>query len=114
AEPRRVHGAVVTDGGAGPDLHALRAVDVHDRAVLHVGAAPHDDRLEVGAHDGVVPDGGALLDGHVADQHRRRRDERGGMHARMFALEAEQWHGCDPRSMLEVSSSYFGRVWSGD
>ena len=109
AEPGGVHGAVVADGGAGADLDALRAVDVDDRAVLHVGAAPHDDRLEVGADDGVVPDRRALLDRHVADEDRGRRDERGRVHARRFPFEAEQWHEVVPRSMLEVPSSLVRR-----
>src|SRR5438132_14054941 len=110
AEPGRVHGAVVADRGAGADLDALGAVDVHDRAVLHVGAPVDDDRLEIGAHHRVVPDRGALLDRDVADDDRRRRDERRRMHARMLSLEAEQWHGCGPRSMLVVFSSYVRRA----
>ena len=58
----------------------------------------HDDRLEVGAHHGVVPDRRALLDRHVADEDRGRRDERRRMHARRFSFEAEQWHdGCPPQ-----------------
>src|SRR5438270_364270 len=110
AEPGRVHGAVVADRGAGADLDALGAVDVHDRAVLHVGAPVDDDRLEIRAHHRVVPDRGALLDRDVADDDRRRRDERRRMHARMLSLEAEQWHGCGPRSMLVVFSSYVRRA----
>src|SRR5205807_1666716 len=58
------------------------------------------------AEHGVVPDRGALLDRHVADDHGSRRDECGGMNPRALALEAEQWHGLDPRSMLEVPTSY--------
>src|SRR5207245_10542229 len=38
--------------------------------------------------------------------HGSRRDECGGMNPRALALEAEQWHGLDPRSMLGVPTSY--------
>ncbi|PYN79152.1 MAG: hypothetical protein DMD96_18625 [Candidatus Rokuibacteriota bacterium] len=106
AERCRVDRAIVPDRRAGADLSARAGRDVHDRAVLHVGTATDDDRVEVPAEHGVVPDGGALLDGDVADDHGGGRDERGGMDLRTLALEAEQWHGLDPRSILEVPTSY--------
>src|SRR2546430_14548631 len=81
-------------------LGPLARRHVHDRAVLHVGASADDDRVEVGAEHGVVPHGRVLLDRDVADEHRGRRDEGGRMHLGALSLEAEQWHGHDPRSML--------------
>src|SRR5881397_4015187 len=106
AERRRVDRAVVTDRRAGADRGPAARGDVHDRAVLHVGAAADHDRVEVAAQHGVVPDGGALLDRDVADDHGGGRDERGRVDLRTLALEAEQWHGLDPRSILGVPSSY--------
>jgi len=44
------------DGGAAADLDAGARRHVHDRAVLHVGAGPHDDGVQVAAQHGVVPD----------------------------------------------------------
>src|SRR5262249_9434062 len=104
AERGGVDRAVVADGRAGADLGAAARRHVDDRAVLHVGAAVHDDRVEVAAKHGVVPDGGALLDRHVADDHGGRRDERRGVDLRALPLEAEQWHALDPRSILGAPS----------
>src|SRR6267142_2207268 len=104
AERRRVDRAVVADRRAGADLGAPARRHVDDGAILHVGAAADHDRIEVAPEDGVVPDGRALLDRHVADDDRGGRDERGRMHLRALALEAEQWHGLDPRSILEIGS----------
>src|SRR5882724_7473690 len=104
AERRRVDRAVVADRRAGADLGSPARRHVDDGAILHVGAAAHHDRVEVAPEDGVVPDGRALLDRHVADDDRGGRDERGRMHLRTLALEAEQWHGLDPRSILEIGS----------
>jgi len=84
------------------DLDAGAGRHVHDRAVLHVGALAHDDRIQVAAQHRVVPDGGARLDGHVADEDGGGRDERGRVNVRLLAFEAEEWHGLDPRSMLDV------------
>src|SRR5881296_2077852 len=106
AERRGVDRAVVADRRAGADLGAAARRHVDDRAVLHVGAAVHDDRIEITAEHRVVPDGGSLLDRHVADDHGGRRDERGGMNLRALSLEAEQWHALDPRSILGVHTSY--------
>src|SRR5437867_3751203 len=106
AQRRGVDRGVVADRRAGADLGPAARRDVHDRAVLHVGAAADHDRIEVSAEHGVVPDGGALLDRHVADDHGGGRDERGRVDLRTLALEAEQWHGLDPRSILGVPSSY--------
>src|SRR5215468_6269518 len=106
AERRGVDRAVVVDGRAGADLGAAARRHVDDRAVLHVGAAAHDDRIEVAAEHRVVPDGGALLDRDVTDDHGGRRDECGRVDFRALALEAEQWHALDPRSMLGVPTSY--------
>ena len=74
-----------TDTGAG------RHVD--HRAVLDVGARPHDDRIEVRAQHRVVPDGRARLHGDVADEHGRRRDERVGRDRRSFPAVAVERHG---------------------
>src|SRR6266850_1871750 len=104
AERRRVDRAVVADRRAGADLGSPARRHVDDGAILHVGAAAHHDRVEVAPEDGVVPDGRALLDRHVADDDRGGRDERGRMHLRALALEAEQWHGLDPCSILEIGS----------
>ena len=49
---------------------------VDHRVVLHVGAGAHDHRRVVGADHRAVPDRRAVLDDHVADQRRGRRDER--------------------------------------
>src|SRR4029434_10429304 len=103
AEQRRVDRAVVADGRAGADLGAPARRHVDDGAILHVIPAAHHDRVEVAAEHGVVPDGRALLDRHVADNDRGGRDERGRMHLRALALEAEEWHGLDPRSILALA-----------
>src|SRR5262249_38299834 len=84
--------AEMRDRGAGADLDAVDRCHMEDRAVLHVGSAADDDRRKVGAHDGVVPDGGVLLDGHVADDGRSRRDERGRMDAGRLAFERVERH----------------------
>src|SRR3989442_1460363 len=102
----RVDRAVVADRGARAHLGSLARRDVHDRAVLHVRAAADDDRVEVGAEHGVVPHRRVLLDRDVPDEHRGRGDERGRMDLRASSLEAEQWHGLDPRSMLGLLPSY--------
>ena len=88
----RVHHAEVADGRARADLDAAHRRDVDHRAVLHVGAAAHHDRVEVGAEHGVVPDRRVLLHGDVADEARGGRDERGGMNARRLAFEREERH----------------------
>src|SRR6058998_2592802 len=106
AQGGRVDRAVVADRGSRSDFRALARRDVHDGAILHVRAPAYDDRVEVGAEHGVVPHGRVLLDRDVADEHRGRRDEGGRMDLRALSLEAEQWHGLDPRSMLGVPSSY--------
>src|SRR5258706_290480 len=105
-EPRRVDRAVGADRRAGADLGPATRRDVHDGAVLDVGAAAYDDRIEVAAEHGVVPHGRALLDRHVSDDHGGGRNERGRMDSRALALEAEQWHGLDPPSMLGGPTSY--------
>src|SRR5438309_6550008 len=102
----RVDRAVVANRRARAHLGSLARRDVHDRAVLHVRAAADDDRVEVGAEHGVVPHRRVLLDRDVPDEHRGRGDERGRMDLRASSLEAEQWHGLDPRSMLGLLPSY--------
>jgi hypothetical protein len=92
----------VTDGRATADLDARACRHVHDRAVLHVGPLADDDRIQIAAQHRVVPDRGARLDGHVADEDGGGRDERGRVDVRLLAFEAEEWHGLDPRSMLGV------------
>src|SRR5437773_1851293 len=102
----RVDRAVVANRRARAHLGSLARRDVHDRAVLHVRAAADDDRVEVGAEHGVVPHRRVLLDRDVPDEHRGRGDERRRMDLRASSLEAEQWHGLDPRSMLGLLPSY--------
>ncbi len=84
-----MHRAVVADGGAGADLHPAARRDVHHRAVLHVGAGAHDDRVEVRAQHGVVPDARARADRHVADDPASRRDEGAGVDLRRLAIDAD-------------------------
>src|SRR5262245_17641391 len=103
AERRRVDRAIGADGRARADLHAAAGRDVDDGAILHVGASANHDWIEVAAKHGVVPHRCALLDGHVADENRGGCDERRRMDLRALALEAEQWHGLDPRSILETA-----------
>src|SRR5262249_40598418 len=112
AERRSVDRAVVADGRARADVGAAAGRDVDDGAILHVGAAPHYDRVEVAAKHGVVPDRRALLDRHVADENRGGRDERRRVHLRALALEAEQWHRLDPRSILEIGFSSYSNAES--
>ena len=88
-----VHDAAVADGGVAADHQGLAGRGVQDRVVLHVGALADHDRADVGAQHGAVPDAGALLDGHVADQGRGRGDEGVGVDGGALALELEQWHG---------------------
>src|SRR3989449_9598089 len=42
----------------------------------------------------------------ISDEHRGWRDEGGRMDLRAFSLEADAWHGLDPRSLLGVRSFY--------
>ena len=58
--------------------------------------SPIDDRADVGAEHGAVPDARALLDGHVADQGRGRGDEGVGVDGGALALELVQRHGDIP------------------
>src|SRR3989304_5188698 len=60
----------------------------------------------IGAEHGVVPDGRVRLDRDVADEHRRRRDERRRVDRRALSLEAEEWHGLDPRRMPRGPPSF--------
>src|SRR5262249_41898439 len=93
AEGGRVNEAEMAHRRPRAHVGAARRRHVNDRAVLHVGAAADDDGREVGPHYRVVPDGGVLLHGDVADEFGGGRDERGGMHARRFAFEREERHG---------------------
>jgi len=63
---------------------------VHDRVVLHVGAAPDDHRRVVGAHDDAVPDRRAGFDDDVAHERRGRRDERRRVDADYRATDASR------------------------
>src|SRR5947208_324151 len=101
---RAVHDRGVADGGDRADRHGVHRRHVDHRAVLDVGAAAHDDGREVGAQHRVVPDRRVFLDRHVADEHGGRRNERARMDARRLSLEAEQWHGARPRSILETAA----------
>src|SRR6185437_4798209 len=74
ADDATVHNAQVADGGALTDLGHRVVAAVQHRTVLDVRAAPDDDRAEVGAEHGAVPDGGFGLDPDVADQGGGRGD----------------------------------------
>ena len=91
-EDRAVHHAVVADGRALADVGREPGRAVDHGVVLDVGAAAHDHGRVVGPDHRAVPDRRALLDDDVADQRRRRRDERARVHLRGQALEREQRH----------------------
>src|SRR5258708_15929475 len=65
---RAMYYAQVTDGRAFPDFRHRVLAAVQDRPVLDVRTAPDDDRPEVRAQHGPVPDRSLLLDQDVADE----------------------------------------------
>src|SRR6185312_14438149 len=68
------------------------AAPVQHRPILDVRSPPHDDRPEVGAQHGPVPDGRLRLDAHVPDQGGGGRDPRRRADFRLMALKGKQWH----------------------
>ena len=92
ADPGAVHHAQVADGGALADLAGRVAAAVQHRAVLDVGAAPDDDRPEVGAQHRAVPDRGLGLHRDVPDQGGGGSDPCFGADPRRAAFKGEQWH----------------------
>src|SRR6266567_3308889 len=92
ADDGPVDHAQVTDGGALADLGHRVGAAVQHRTVLDVRAAADQDRAEIGAEHGPVPDGGFGLDPDVPDQGGRRRDPRRWADVRLAALKGEQWH----------------------
>jgi hypothetical protein len=79
----------VADGGALADLGHRVVASVQYRTVLDVGAAPDDDRAEVGAEHGAVPDRGFGLDPDVPDQGGGGGDPGPGTDLRLAAFEGE-------------------------
>ena len=57
-------------------------VDMDNRKVLDVALLPYHDGCHVAAEDGSIPDAGTGLQADVADDHRPRGDEGGGMEHR--------------------------------
>jgi hypothetical protein len=92
-----VHQALVADRDVAADL-ADTVADVDDRVVLDVRALADDDPAEIGADHHAVPDRGALLDGHVADQGGGRRDPGFRMDGGADALKRKQRHARHARS----------------
>jgi len=84
--------AQVTDGRALADLGHRVGAAVQHRTILDVRAAAHQDRAEIGAEHGAVPDGGFGLDPDVPDQGGRGRNPRRRADVRLAAFEGEQWH----------------------
>jgi hypothetical protein len=84
--------AQVADGGALADLGHRVVTAVQHRTVLDVRAAADEDRAEIGAEHGAVPDGGFGLDPDVPDQGGRGRDPRRRADVRLAAFKGEQWH----------------------
>ena len=58
------------------DHVAARAIGDDERVVLHVGPLAHDDARSTGGEHTAIEDARIVCDLHVADEHRRRRDER--------------------------------------
>ena len=89
ADDGTVHHAQVADRGPLADLGHRVVAAVQHRAVLDVRAAPDDDRAEIGAQHGAVPDGGFGLDPHVPDQGGGGGDPGPGADLRLTAFEGE-------------------------
>jgi len=89
ADDGAVHHAQVADRGALADLGHRVIAAVQHRTVLDVRAVPDDDRAEVGAEHGAVPDGGFGLDPHVPDQGGGGGDPGPGADLRLTAFEGE-------------------------
>src|SRR5690348_924224 len=89
ADDRAVHHAQVADRGALADLGHRVIAAVPHRTVLDVRAVPDDDRAEVGAEHGAVPDAGFGLDPHVPDQGGGGGDPGPGADLRLTAFEGE-------------------------
>src|SRR3712207_7896475 len=62
-------------------------VGVDHGVVLHAGPRADDYLVEVPPEHGPEPDARPVLDSHVPDEHRGRRDERAGMNFGLLALE---------------------------
>jgi hypothetical protein len=82
-------GGTVADRGPLTYLRHRVVAAVQHRTVLDVRAAPDDDRAEIGAQHGAVPDGGFGLDPHVADQGGGGGDPGPGADLRLTAFEGE-------------------------
>mmetsp|Transcript_20178 Transcript_20178/g.47686 ORF Transcript_20178/g.47686 Transcript_20178/m.47686 type:complete len:211 (-) Transcript_20178:165-797(-) len=67
--------APAADRAVGLEPRRRRDSGVDDRAVLDVCVPADRDRVDVRAHDGAIPDGGGVVDDHVADHGGTRRDE---------------------------------------
>src|SRR5260370_5463316 len=89
---RAVDHAQMADGGSLADLGDGAGAAMQDRAVLHVGAAPHDNRPEICPEHRPVPDGRPGLDVYVPDEGGSGRDPGFGADVRLAALKGEQWH----------------------
>jgi len=55
--------------------------------ILNVGMMPHDDAVDVGAQDRVVPNAGEIAEGDIAKDHRARGDENVSPEARLASQE---------------------------
>src|SRR5262249_43906705 len=89
ADDGAMYHAQVADRGALADLGHRVVAAVQHRTVLDVRAMPDDDRAEVGAEHGAVPDGGFVLDPHVPDQGGGGGDPGHGADLRLTAFESE-------------------------
>ena len=72
-----------------PTAALIGDVRVEAEASIWYGAAPDEDRAEVGAEHGAVPDGGFGLDPHVPDQGGGGGDPGPGADLRLTAFEGE-------------------------
>ena len=94
-------------------------VGVDHAVVLDAGPGTDDDPVEVPPQDRPEPDARPVLDRHVPDEHRGRRDERAGMHARLRALERnDMGHSLSPpepgRAPLAGGPHAFLVIFRGD
>ncbi len=92
ADQGRMHDAQMANCCSLADLGDRIGSAMQHRPVLHVRAPPDDDRPEVGAQHGPVPDRCFGLDAHVAHERGRRRDPRVSADGRCVAFEGEKRH----------------------